>query len=274
MTAASHAAETGGPLPSRLGIGTVKWGRNSGLKHKPFELPDDRTIEELLEIALEAGINVLDTAPAYGIAEERIGRLLGARRRHFLIFTKTGEVFAEGGSTWEFSAGHTRRSVEESLRRLRTDVLDGVLVHCPRDDLSALRNTPVLETLHGLKEKGLIRQVGASTMSLEGGLYAVPLCDALMVAWNCGFHEQQPVIEAAARAGRTVFLKKVLQSGHVSATGGDGLPSAAECIQAALALPGNPTVIVGTIQPAHLIGNIQAAGLPAGGGAPGVPRGK
>ena len=199
-----------GLMAGPLGLGTVKWGRNQGLKHAPFDLPDDATCLRLLDEAEAAGANLLDVAPAYGIAEERLGHLLAGRRDQFLLFSKTGETFANGISSWDFSADHTRRSVEESLRRLRTDRLDGVLLHCPREDLTVIRNTPALEVLHELKAAGKIRAIGVSTMSLEGGLAAVPICDVVMVAWNTGFQDEQPVVEAAAAAGKGILLKKVL----------------------------------------------------------------
>lgn len=250
-----------GLIAGSLGLGTVKWGRNQGLKHAAFELPADAICEELLAMAEEAGANLLDVAPAYGIAEERLGRLLSGKRDRFLLFSKTGEVFQDGQSSWDFTAEHTRRSVEESLRRLRTDCLDGVLLHCPRADLEVIINTPALEVLHGMKAQGKVRAVGISTMSLEGGLAAVPLCDVLMVAWNTGFHEQQPVIDAAAAAGKGILLKKVLSSGDLSGPPPpEGMSAAEYRLRAALALPGHPVVIAGTITPSHLAENLAAAG--------------
>ena len=61
---------------SALGLGTVKLGRNEGVKYPSgFELPDDASVSRLLQLAADAGINLLDTAPAYGSSEERIGKL-------------------------------------------------------------------------------------------------------------------------------------------------------------------------------------------------------
>lgn len=246
-----------GLASAALGLGTVKWGRNQGLKHAAFDLPDDETCLELLDLAEAGGVNLIDVAPAYGIAEERLGRLLSGRRDRFLLFSKTGEIFEKGQSTWDFSAAHTRRSVEESLRRLRTDRLDGVLLHCPREDLSVIRDTPALEVLHALKAEGKIRAVGVSTMSLEGGVAAVPLCDVVMVAWNTGFSEQQPVIEAAAAAGKGVLLKKVLSSGDLSGPPPPaGLSATGHRLRSVLALPGNPVIIAGTITPGHFRENL------------------
>ncbi len=250
-----------GLVTGPLGLGTVKWGRNEGLKHAAFELPDDATCRRLLDAALAGGVNLLDVAPAYGIAEERLGGLLSSYREQFLLFSKTGERFVNGVSEWDFTAPHTRRSVEESLRRLKTDRLDGVLLHCPREDLEVIQNTAALEVLHELKSEGKVRAVGVSTMSLAGGLAAVPLCDVVMVAWNVGFAEQQLVVEAAAAAGKGILLKKVLSSGDLSgARPPDGLGAAEYRLRAALALPGHPVVIAGTVNLAHFAENLHAAG--------------
>ncbi|HCO61668.1 MAG TPA: aldo/keto reductase, partial [Porticoccaceae bacterium] len=69
---------------SLLGLGTVKLGRNQGVKYpEDFNLPDDRQAVELLALARDHGINLLDTAPAYGISEERLGVLLRNQRQHW-----------------------------------------------------------------------------------------------------------------------------------------------------------------------------------------------
>lgn len=243
---------------SPIGLGTVKWGRNQGLKHGPFDLPATPVIEALLDAALDAGVNVLDTAPAYGIAEERIGACLGTRRDQFLLFTKTGEIFENGASRWDFSAKHTRQSVEESLRRLRTDRLDGVLLHCPPNDVDVITGTPALEVLAEFRSRGLIRTIGVSTMSIAGGLLAAGIADVIMVSWNRNYLVEQPVIEAAAARGCGVFLKKTLFSGRINGAGVDGVSLAEGCLRPARALAGPPVPIVGTITPSHWIANIRA----------------
>src|SRR5689334_18846739 len=129
---------------SALGLGTVKLGRNQSIKYPSgdgFRLPIDSEIELLLDLALECGINLLDTAPAYGSSEERLGALMKGRRRKFFLVTKTGEEFCSGRSEYNFTAQHTRMSVERSLKRLRTDFLDCVLVHSSADDVSVIGNT-------------------------------------------------------------------------------------------------------------------------------------
>jgi len=243
---------------SILGLGTVKFGRNQKIRYPTFELPSDEAVCALLDDALGYGINLLDTAPAYGIAEERLGKLLGARRDRFVLVTKTGEEFANGESTYDFTAEHTRMSVARSLKRLRTDRLDCVLVHCHRDDLAILRDTPVLETLRQLKQRGDIRSFGASTYTIEGGAFAAEHCDVVMVSYSAGYRNEEPVIHRAAERGKGVLIKKGLDSGAAAAR------SVEEGLRPIFALTGVSSLIVGTINRDHLRENVAAA-IAAGG---------
>src|SRR5687768_5179148 len=119
---------------SALGLGTVKIGRNEQVKYPAsFSIPDDTAVIMLLAQAYELGINLIDTAPAYGNSEERLGQLLH-KRQDWVIVTKVGEEFTEGKSFFDFSASHTRASVERSLKRLNTDFLDIVLIHSDGND--------------------------------------------------------------------------------------------------------------------------------------------
>jgi aryl-alcohol dehydrogenase-like predicted oxidoreductase len=243
-------------MVSPLGIGTVKWGRTEGLKHAPFALPSDETLVALLAAAEECGVNVLDTAPAYGVAEARLGQLLRGRREQFFISSKVGESFAGAVSQWDFSASAVRASVEQSLRRIESDALDLVLLHCPREDEEVILRSDALEVLQALKAQGKVRFVGVSSMTESGGMAAIPLCDAVMVSWNLGFREHESVIRAASAAGKGILLKKVLSSGHVDAVG-----TMAENLRAAAALPGRPVIVAGTLSPAHLRENAAALQL-------------
>ena len=103
---------------SPIGLGTTKLGRTQALKYpEPFELPSDDQIRELLATAREFGVNLIDTAPAYGTSEERLGALL-PNRSDWVIVTKAGEEFVDGPSHFDFSPAAITRSVERSLQRL------------------------------------------------------------------------------------------------------------------------------------------------------------
>ncbi len=246
----------GWPSVSALGLGTVKFGRNRQVKYPSgdgFRLPSDREIETLLDTALASGINLLDTAPAYGSAEQRLGSLLGNRRDRFFIVTKTGEEFVDGRSVHDFSAAHTRRSVERSLKRLRSDFIDCVLVHCSRDDVNVLTNTPALEVLARLKDEGKIGSFGASTYTPEGGRLAADLCDCVMVAYSRTYLAERDVIDYACRNCKPVLVKKGLASGHIEQLG-----DLSENIRFITDTPGVTCLIFGSLNPAHIRANADA----------------
>ena len=242
---------------SPLGLGTVKFGRNQGVKYpRPFALPSDRAALALLDLAWDLGINLLDTAPAYGDSEERLGRLLRRCRRDWVIVTKVGEEFRDGESRFDFSAAATRASVERSLRRLGVEALDAVLIHSNGDDLAILEQEDVLPMLLELRTAGLVRSVGMSSKTVGGGLRAVECCDLVMVAYNLLQREELPVIHAAHAAGKGVLIKKGLCSGHLDqAADADPVWSSLRLIYAE---SGVSSVVVGTLNPEHLHANVAA----------------
>ena len=239
---------------SPLGLGTVKFGRNQGVKYpRAFALPSDREALALLELAWDLGINLLDTAPAYGESEERLGRLLRRCRRDWVVVTKVGEEFHDGQSHFDFSTPATRASVERSLRRLGVEALDAVLIHSSGDDLAILERETVLPTLLDLKQAGLVRAVGMSSKTVAGGLRAVDCCDLVMVTYNLSQREELPVIRAARAAGKGVLIKKSLLSGHLDQTAeSDPVRTSLELIYAE---SGVSSVVVGTLNPDHLRAN-------------------
>lgn len=244
---------------SCLGLGTVKIGRNEGVKYPAgFALPDDQEVRHILALARELGINLIDTAPAYGSSEERLGVLL-PNRHDWVICSKVGEEFADGKSFFDFSGKHVRRSIERSLKRLRTDYLDTVLVHSDGNDEAIIRSTDCLEVLVRCREEGLIRSFGLSTKTVDGGKLAVQESDVVMVTYNTGATADVEVIDLAHAQGKGVLIKKALNSGHAVADA----TASADPVQANMnfifAHPGVSAVIVGTINPAHLRENVRAA---------------
>ena len=254
---------------SVIGLGTVKLGRTRGLKHPDpaAALPSDEEAEDLLRTAAELGVNLIDTAPAYGTSEARIGELMerygwfGGRDR-WILCTKAGEEFdpygaggAGGGeSRYDFSAAAVRASVERSLRRLRTDRIDILLLHSDGRDEWIIRESGAIEELHALRTRGLIGTLGVSTKTIEGGLLAVQQCDVVMVTHNPSHTIEQRVIDAAHDAGVGVLVKKGLESGHAA--------DPARSIRFVLATPGVSAMVVGTASPEHLRANVLAAGEP------------
>jgi len=236
---------------SVLGLGTVKLGRNEALKYpRQFSIPDDDRVSDLLALAHDLGVNLLDTAPAYGQAEQRLGQLL-THRQDWILVSKVGEIFSHGQSSFDYSATAVRHSVERSLRRLRTDYLDVVLIHSDGDDERILHEEPVLQSLQQMKQQGLIRAYGMSSKTQAGGLLVVENCDVVMASCNTAYQEELAVIAAAHKAGKGVLIKKALQSGHVA-----NMSEVEKALQFVYAQAGVSSIVIGTINADHLRANI------------------
>lgn len=149
---------------SEVSLGTMAFGRWIGEKES----------EEVLDAALDAGINLIDTADVYGRgmdqsnplltgeSEKILGRLLQGKRDQIVLATKVNGRVGNGVNDAGLSRFHIIRAVENSLRRLRTDHIDLYQVH--RFD----PNTPLEETLRALDDlvhQGKVRYIGASNFA-------------------------------------------------------------------------------------------------------------
>jgi aryl-alcohol dehydrogenase-like predicted oxidoreductase len=118
---------------------------------------DDNQVGQMLNAAVDAGINLFDTAPSYGISEDRLGRHLAARRNEIILSTKLG-YGVNGIPDWTgpcITAG-----VEQALRILRTDYLDIAHFHsCPR---VVLEQTDVIDALEAAQRAGKVRAIAYS----------------------------------------------------------------------------------------------------------------
>jgi aryl-alcohol dehydrogenase-like predicted oxidoreductase len=254
---------------SAVGLGTVKFGRNQKVNYPAaFALPSDAELVALLSQAQEEGINLLDTAPAYGQSEERLGKLLKGKRHDWVISTKVGEAFVDGQSQFDFSPAALAKSIERSLQRLNTDYLDLVLVHSSGEDIKIIEQDGVFENLATLKKAGKLRAYGMSTKTTAGGLRAVKEADVVMVTYNPLHVVEQPIIAQAYQENKGIFIKKALASGHLDRLAlecaNQALGDLAEDpVKAALHFifqqPGVSAVILGTINPLHLKHNVLCA---------------
>lgn len=245
-----------GMMVSVIGLGTVKLGRNEGVKYpETFSIPEESEAQALLYLAKDLGINLVDTAPAYGNSEERLGKLLKGQRQDWIICSKTGEEFIKGESLFDFSEKHTTHSVERSLKRLNTDYLDLVLVHSDGNDLDILQKTSVLKTLESLKKQGKIRAIGMSTKTVAGGLLAAQYADVVMVTYNLKEQQEREVLDFCQKNHKGVLVKKALCSGHLPTDSKYDDP-VAKSLQFVLQHEGVNSVIIGTISPKNLRHNV------------------
>jgi aryl-alcohol dehydrogenase-like predicted oxidoreductase len=127
-----------------------------------------RTVERLLGSALDAGLNVIDTAECYDDSEKLIGKAVGVRRREVRLFTKCGH--AGGWSSADWRRAPLLAGIERSLRRLATDYVDLIQLHSC--SLAELRKGEAIEALEQARERGWARYIGYSGDG-EAARYAV-----------------------------------------------------------------------------------------------------
>ena len=237
---------------SPLGFGAFKIGRNQKTKYPggAYALPDDGETERLLNGVLDLGIRYIDTAPAYGLSEERIGRFLSHRRSEFVLSTKVGETFADGASSYDFSRSAVEESIERSLKLLRTDVLDIAFLHCHAEDYAIQIETPAVQTLQDLKEKGLIRAVGLSGKTPAGARLALHWADVLMIEYHLNDTSHAEIIAEATRRGIGVIVKKGLAAGHLAPD---------QAIRFVLGNPNVSSLVVGGLNLEHIRANAAVA---------------
>lgn len=230
---------------SRIGLGTVKVGRNQAVKYpSPFDLPSDQKLQELLDRALALGLNLIDTAPAYGESETRLAPFVGKHRKRLVLCTKAGETFTHGQSSYDFSPPAIIASAYSSLGRLNTDAIDILLLHSDGKDRQNILSA--LPALSELKADGKVRSTGISAKTEEGILSAIEeQLDVVMAPFSLANQSLGPALEKAHRAGLGVIAIKALQSGFLTSR-------IEKAVQFVLDQPFIDSLVIGTINPDHL----------------------
>jgi aryl-alcohol dehydrogenase-like predicted oxidoreductase len=142
----------------KLGLGTAQFGMSYGISNRSGQTADEE-VRDILRLAAERRIRVIDTAPGYGSSEEAIGRALPTRDREFLIVTKTPQFRAQFVS--EIEANLLESTFRESLGRLKCRVAYGLLVHYAKDLLVAGSDL-IWNRMKQLKACGLVNKIGVS----------------------------------------------------------------------------------------------------------------
>ncbi|GIX00197.1 MAG: putative oxidoreductase YqkF [Pirellulaceae bacterium] len=266
-----------GMTVTQLGYGTMglRGPRTWGVR-----VVDEAAASRVLNAVLDAGINFLDTAPDYGIAEERIGRYLSHRRHEFLLATKCGCTPVQHEDHLEIRHQWTpaviRANVEESLRRLRTDVIDLLQFHGGRWEDH--QHSGALDAALRLREEGKIRHLGISTSlpEVEEHLSA-DVWETVQLPYSALQQEHDSVMRAASDSRLGVIVRGGVAHGGPDAEiqrealnrlwermGLDELrppdhTRAQFLLRFTLSHPACDTTIVGTCNLEHLQENIQAA---------------
>src|ERR1700734_1623631 len=208
-----HIELKSGLMTSRIGLGT--WAMGGWMWGGTDEAQSIATIRS----AIDRGVTLIDTAPVYGFgrSEEIVGKALeGSLRHKVTIATKVGLAWKDGGVYRDSRPARVVQEIEDSLRRLRTDVIDLYQVHWP--DLQ----TPLEETARALEDllrQGKIRAIGVSNFSPRQmeSFRAVATLDAVQPPYNLFEREiEADVLPYAAATGLTVLSYGALCRGLLS----------------------------------------------------------
>lgn len=202
------------PCRLELGLGLLSIGRVWGIGRS--EPPDEAATHALLVAAIECGIRVFDTAPAYAASEARLGSFLRtlapAIRSGLVIMTKAGEHWDREAGTSFIDHGRDAlcRSIDRSLELLGP--IDVLQIHKATADV--VRHPDVTAALEHARRCG-IAQFGASVADEEAGLAALDtgLFDALQFPFNAASRTLSPLLPALRRASATPILNRPFAMG-------------------------------------------------------------
>ncbi|MBS1792831.1 MAG: aldo/keto reductase [Acidobacteria bacterium] len=183
---------------SVLGFGGAEIGYNPDQTQKE--------VDELLNTALDAGLNVIDTAAAYKTSEKLIGEAVGRRRKDYYLLTKCGAL--DAFTRFDWSKKGILETIEQSLRNLKTDYLDVAQLHSCSAEI--LRQGDCIEGLIRAKEKGYTRFAGYSGDN-EDARYAVGMDFFDSLQTSVSIADQSPIdelIPLAAEKGLGVIAKR------------------------------------------------------------------
>lgn len=260
---------------SVLGLG----GWEIGYQHTSLS-----TVKKMLNEAVDAGVNVIDTAECYATSEQVIGEAVGKRRKDFYLLTKCGHE--SGWSYPDWRPESLLRCIQRSLKRLKTDHLDLIQLHsCSEIEL---RKGAVIDTLKRARERGYTRHIGYSGDN-QAALYAIvcgefdTLQTSISVAdqealdlflplaekHNIGVIAKRPVANIAWQNGDRPptdtygrpYWERLQKLKYESLRGGLKR-TVAGALRFTLSVPGVHTAIVGTSKPGRFMEN--AAAVAAG----------
>ncbi len=240
----------------------------------------DEDADRFLNAVLDAGINFIDTAPDYGVSEERIGRYLSSRRAEFYLATKCGcapiqhEDRLEVRHVWTRDV--IRRNIETSLRRLRTDHVDVLQFH--GGDAETLQREALIDLLRDFREQSIVRFLGiSSSLPHLPGLIDLGVFDTFQIPYSCLAPEHHDWITRAAETGAGIVIRGGIAQGGPEAeiqrpalndiwtrarldeVLPEGMKPAELILRYTLSHPHCHTTIVGTCNPGHLAENLAAA---------------
>jgi aryl-alcohol dehydrogenase-like predicted oxidoreductase len=243
-----------------------------------FERASVEEVKRLLSTALDAGLNVIDTAECYLASEELIGEAVSHRRREFYLFTKCGHPQTPGVGDWRPES--LLNSITRSLTRLNTDRVDLVQLHsCSEDEL---RRGDVIAALKTARERGYTQYIGysgdgrAARYAVACGAFdslqtsvsiadqeAIDMTIPLARESQMGVIAKRPIANAAWRSEQAPANEyhrpywERLRKLDYDFLKSEGSQAVSTALRFTLSVPGIHTAIVGTKNPNRWIENAE-----------------
>jgi aryl-alcohol dehydrogenase-like predicted oxidoreductase len=191
----------------RLGLGTAALGVPYGAPHAERSAPSRAEAAATIEAALDAGIRLIDTAPAYGSAEALVGEVAGGTDCVIATKLPPGITTRDG----------VRAAAEASLRALRRDVIDVLQVH--NATAALLERGVVPAALAELRREGLIRAAGATTYGEADALAVIACAELEVVQVAFSALDRRPAARVLGAPGMRVMTRSALLRGVLSPRG-------------------------------------------------------
>jgi aryl-alcohol dehydrogenase-like predicted oxidoreductase len=240
---------------------------------------DEAAAELFLNAVLDEGINFIDTAPDYGISEQRIGQYIGSRRNEYYLATKCGCAYIQHDDHIDIDHVWTKevvqRNIETSLERLQTDHIDLLQFH--GGGAEELQSAGLIELLMDYREQGVIRFIGSSSsLPRLPALIELGVFDTFQIPYSCLAPGHHDWITKAAETGAGIIIRGGIAHGGPDAeiqrdalndvwTGArldelltEGMNRAELILRYTISHPHCDTTIVGTCNADHLAENVAA----------------
>jgi len=170
---------------SEIALGTWQVGGKWG---SPF---NDKTADELINTAIDNGVNFIDTADVYenGLSETAVGRVVKSRSERIYVATKCGRHINPHVNEG-YQPKVLQKYVEDSLKRMGLETIDLIQLHCPPTQV--FYRPEIFELFDRLKEQGKIQNLGVSVEKVEEGLKAIEYSNVTTVQIIFNLFRQRP----------------------------------------------------------------------------------
>lgn len=146
-----------------IGFSASEIGRDWGLGNgSEIKCPEEVEEGKVLNLVLDMGINIIDTASAYHKSEERIGKFISHRRNEYFLTSKCGEHNDEPNTYYDFSYKAVKSAIDNSLLMLKTDYINLMQIHFGPDPQKVIDEGETLAAMKDAQKEGKVKFLGAS----------------------------------------------------------------------------------------------------------------